>query len=130
MSGFVHFRAGGTDYAIDVEATRRVLAPDGLEPAPDPVPGVAGLLRKGSFTYPVLDLLGAAGAARVLEVEAAGRRFGLAADEVVAVLPAERVAVGPPPAGQHGLVAGVATAGDLCLMLLDATELAARLDSP
>lgn len=126
MSGLVQFRSGGTQWAIDVRHTRRVLAAGPLTPLPAPLPGVAGLMRDtpGAPALPVLSALGAGEGEHVLELDVDGHRFGLLVDEVLGVVRSDTVLIGPAPKGQdEAVVSG--TAGDA--LVLDATALARGL---
>jgi chemotaxis signal transduction protein len=123
----VVFRAGGRDYAVAIEQVRRVLAATGLAPLPDPLPGVAGLLRHDGATLTVVAPLGSDdGGGQVLVLDHGGGAIGLLVDEVTGIRQVEEGSIGPPPEGQRAaLVTGVVAAagGGGLLLLVDPTTL-------
>jgi chemotaxis signal transduction protein len=121
----VAFRAGGRDFAVRIEQVRRVLAATGLAPLPDPLPGVAGLLRHDGATLTVLAPLGSEqDGGQVLVLDHGGGATGLLVDEVTGIRQVDEAAIGPPPAGQRvPLVTGVLAAGAELLLLVDAAAL-------
>ncbi|MBW3668588.1 MAG: chemotaxis protein CheW [Actinobacteria bacterium] len=122
MTKVVRFRTGSGTYAVPVEHAREVRSADGVVPLPSPGAGVAGMLRHGDETVPVLDVLGAGGR-HVLVVEADGRVFGVVAEEVLGVEAVPRI--DPAPSGQdHPLLAGVVHERDELLLVADVDALA------
>jgi purine-binding chemotaxis protein CheW len=91
----VSLRVGVELYAVPVEHVLEVAELGDVTPVPGAPPAVLGVWNLRGQILPVLDLGGLLGLARSIEprrlvvVEAAGRRAGLAVDEVrdVAVLP-------------------------------------------
>lgn len=127
MRALVTFRAAGQQYALDVEAAGAVLEPDQIEPLPDALPDVAGIVRRGDVTLTVVAPFGAGGL-HVLVVRAGEGDLALLVEEVTGVVRVPDDAVGPPPQGQGaGLVVGVVRGPPLDALLLDPAALAARL---
>lgn len=126
MRALVVFRTPAGRYAVDVACTGGVVEVEQLQPLPDPLPGVDGLLHVGGDVLPLLSVLGGPGAHAVV-VESGGRRFALLAEEVTGVVKIRDDGVAPPPAGQDSaIVTGVVTAaGDA--LLVDPAVLAERL---
>lgn len=132
MSGVVHFGTERGEWAVEVEHVERVLSGPALTELPDPLPGVAGLLRlPGASVAPVLDAVGGEIAGHVLVLTAAGRRFGLLAGRVRGILRAEHVRLQAAPAGQdEELVTATIPIDDVNALLIDPAVLAARLERP
>jgi chemotaxis signal transduction protein len=130
MRTVVAFRAGGGEYAVAIGQVRRVLAATELAPLPDPLPGVAGLLRHDGATMTVIAPLaggdhgGAAG--QVLVLDHGGGTVGLLVEEVTGIRQVEEGDIGPSPGGQRArLVSGVLApgAGGGVLLLVDPAAL-------
>lgn len=129
MSALVCFTTPHGALALSVGVARGVIDHAGVIPLPEPVPGIAGLLRPEREALPVLDVLGAAGR-HVLLLSVAGRRFGLIAGEVTHVLRLGELTIGPPPDGPSGtLIAGTLRTVDGTVLVVDEHALVARLDS-
>lgn len=123
----VRFRAGGSVYAIPVGDVRQVRTGEGISALPSGRTGVAGVVAWEGGALPVVSLLGS-GRARLLVLEAGGRRYGLLADEVAGVFEADELRIGPAPAGQVGdLVRGVLEEDGRLVLLLDAAAVAAAV---
>jgi chemotaxis signal transduction protein len=124
----VLFAAGETTYAIPVEAAGGVLEHEGVEPLPDPLPDVVGLLRTGAEALPVLAPFGAAGE-HVLVVDGGDGRFALVVGHVIGIRKVSRTAIAPAPAGQQTpIVAGVVRTDRFEALLLDPAALGRRLE--
>jgi chemotaxis signal transduction protein len=117
MTTVVSFRAGGQDWAVDLERVQQVVGAGGLLPLPDPRPGVAGLLHRDGDTVTVVSPLGA-GRGQVLVLDGDGTGIGLLVDEVVGIERVPQAPAGPPSGQRSRLVAGV-LAGTRPLLLLD-----------
>jgi chemotaxis signal transduction protein len=119
MTTVVSFRAGGQDWAVDLERVRQVVGAGGLLALPDPRPGVAGLLHRDGDTVTVVSPLGAGrGQVLVLDGDGDGDGVGLLVDEVVGIERVPQAPAGPPSGQRSPLVAGV-LAGTRPLLLLD-----------
>lgn len=128
MTALVTFLAAGQRYAVTVADAGAVLEPEQIEPLPDPLPDVLGIIRHGEDTVSVLAPFGSADGAHVLVVRAPAGALGLLVDEVTRVVRVPDDAVGPAPQGQgSGLVAGTVRTPALDALLLDPAALAARL---
>jgi chemotaxis signal transduction protein len=123
----VRFRAGDERYAVDLAHVVRVEAPGNLRALPDARPGVLGLLP-GAEAVPVVAALGEGGR-RVLVLEAQGKRFGLAVQEVSEVSVVAEVDLFPAPEGQEaGVVLRVVReGGETQSLLIDPAILLTRL---
>jgi purine-binding chemotaxis protein CheW len=122
--------AGGEHYALAVESVRELRELGDLSPVPGAPAGVLGVTNLRGEVLPVLalaDLLGlrhAAQPARLVVVEDAGRRGGLAVDELVDVGPLS----GSRDAGEGPFLEGAVLVSDALVgligvgPLLDATE--------
>jgi len=153
MRTIVRFRTAEGDYAVEVEQVKEVRSATGLAPLPSPLPGVAGLLRRGNgdrdrdgdrdgdgdgdgalpamalpaMAVPVLAILGGMGR-HIVIIEKGPLSFGLLVEEVTGVLQVDDGQIGAPPAGQDGpLVSGVLHDQGGLVMLLDTDALAGRL---
>lgn len=128
MRAIVTFRAGGQRYALAVEDAGAVLEPEAIEPLPDPLADVVGIVRRAGDTLTVLAPFGGDGGQHVLVVRGPDGDLGLRVDEVTGVVRVTDDAIGPPPQGQGSpLVIGVVRTSALDALLLDPAALAARL---
>lgn len=129
MIALVRFETpDGQRCALDVAHTGAVLVPDGLEPLPAPLPGVAGLLRHGGDLLPVLAPLGRPGT-HVLVVESGETRFGLLVATVTGVVHVRDEELADPPRGQAlALVRAVAGGAGEGALVLDPDVLARGLE--
>ena len=129
MTTVVRFRAPAGMYALPVEHVTEVRSAAELTPLPEPRAGVAGLMRWNDEAVTVLSVFGEAGDHVIVIVEG-GLTFGLLVSEVTGVQAVDDDAIGPPPPGQdRTTVAGVLTADDGLVLLLDCAELRERLSS-
>lgn len=129
MRTIVRFRTADGDYAIPVEQVSEVRSATELAPLPAPLPGVAGLMRRGDGAVPVLAVLGPQGRHAVI-IEKGTLSFGLLVEEVTGVLQIDEAHIGAPPPGQdRPLVSGVLKdeAGLGLVLVLDVDALAGRL---
>lgn len=127
MRTLVRFRTAEGDYAVPVEEVREVRSATGLAPLPAPLPGVAGLVRRGNDALPVLAILATLGR-HVVILEKGPLNFGLLVDEVTEILHVEDAQIGSPPPGQdRPLVCGVLNEEGGFVLLLDVDALAGKL---
>ena len=109
---YVRVRVGDEQYALAVAHVLEIVVYTGATPVPGAPPAVLGLQNLRGEVVAVLDLGSAIGRApqpapeRVVIAQDAGRRCGLAVDEVLAVgrLPALRSDPGPAYTHAHAVV--------------------------
>ena len=131
MTALVVLTAGGQTYALPVEQTGGVLEHAGVEPLPDPLPGVRGLIRtERGATLTVLAPFTDDGEHVLVVTGGPDGPFGLLAGQVTGIVKVDPQAIGPAPAGQQtAVVAGVVRTRTLDALLLDPAALGARLRS-
>jgi|GEM_PF-1301843 len=127
MRTIVRFRTAEGVYAVPVEQVSEVRSTTELAPLPAPMPGVAGLMRRGDGALPVLEILGSLGR-HVVIIEKGPLSFGLLVEEVTGVLQVDEARIGEPPPGQdRPLVSGVLNDETGLVLFLDVDALAGRL---
>jgi chemotaxis signal transduction protein len=96
-------------------------------PLPSPLPGVAGLMRRGNGGLPVMSTLGVLGH-HVVIIEKGPLSFGLLVEEVTGVLQVDEAQIAASPPGQERpLVSGILNDEAGLVLLLDVDALAGKL---
>lgn len=127
MRTIVRFRTAEGVYAVPVEQVSEVRSTTELARLPAPMPGVAGLMRRGDGALPVLEILGSRGR-HVVIIEKGPLSFGLLVEEVTGVFQVDEARIGEPPPGQdRPFVSGVLNDETGLVLFLDVDALAGRL---
>jgi purine-binding chemotaxis protein CheW len=125
--GYVLFRLGERTFATALTDVREIVRLTGLESLPGTAPPLAGVLVLRGTPLPVLDVReqGRADEGDVLVMDVEHDTVGVAVDAVLAVLRADELPDGDPPARTlPSYVVGVrrhssAAAGDVPVLLVD-----------
>jgi len=102
VNGYVLFRLGDRRFVTKLDEVREIVRLAGLESLPGMQPPLAGVVVLRGAPLPVLDVRGPAESGKdggdVLVMDADGDAVGVAVDQVLAVLGAEELQTGEPPA--------------------------------
>jgi chemotaxis signal transduction protein len=102
MNGYVLFRLGERRFVTKLDEVREIVRLSGLETLPGMRPPLAGVIVLRGAPLPVLDVRAAqqvgTDGGDVLVMDADGDAVGVAVDQVLAVLGADQLQSGEPPA--------------------------------
>jgi chemotaxis signal transduction protein len=102
MTGYVLFRLGERRFVTRLDEVREIVRLSGLEALPGMRPPLAGVVVLRGHPLPVLDVRGPADVGAdggdILVMQVDGDAVGVAVDQVLAVLGADELHTGEPPA--------------------------------